>query len=119
TDAETTRAALVGPLAWLGFVRGADGRSSQYVVEAACRALEPSAETEIGEAHGQVMIQPDLSIVAYPPLTAPLLVALDFYADLQLLDRVARYTLSRAALARSGRGSWEADALAERLERLT
>jgi len=66
-----------------------------------------------------VTIQPDLSIVAYPPLTAPLLVALDLYADLQRLDRVARYKLSRAALARSGRGSWDVSALAERLERLT
>ena len=119
TDAETVRAALIGPLAWLGFVRVSHVTSREYSAEEACRALASSADTEITEAHGRVMIQPDLSIVAYPPLTAPLLVALDLYADLQRLDRVARYTLSRQALTRSGRGSWEADALVERLERLT
>jgi hypothetical protein len=118
-DDETARAALIGPLAWLGFVRGASGNSNGYIAEEACRAPASSADAEIVEAHGRVTIQPDLSIVAYPPLTAPLLLALDLYADLERLDRVARYTLSRAALARSGRGSWDASALAERLERLT
>ena len=119
TDTETTRAALTGPLVWLGFVRLSAGKSDEYSAEAACGALASSADIELAEAHGRVTIQPDLSIVAYPPLTAPLLVALDLYADLQRLDRVARYKLSRAALARSGRGSWDVSALAERLERLT
>jgi hypothetical protein len=118
-ETETTRAALTGPLVWLGFVRLSAGTPDEYIAEAACGALASSAEVGLAEAHGRVTIQPDLSIVAYPPLTAPLLVALDLYADLQRLDRVARYKLSRVALARSGRGSWDADALAERLERLT
>jgi XPB/Ssl2-like helicase family protein len=118
-DTETTRAALTGPLVWLGFVRLSADTSDEYSAEAACGALVSSADIELVEAHGRVTIQPDLSIVAYPPLTAPLLVALDLYADLQRLDRVARYKLSRVALARSRRGSWDADALAERLERLT
>jgi hypothetical protein len=119
TDSESMRAALVGPLAWLGFVRFGDEWSATYITEAACGALAPSADVEVPESHGRVTIQPDLSIVAYPPLVAPLLVALDRYADLERLDRVARYKLSRAALARSGRGSWDATALAERLERLS
>ena len=119
TDTETTRAALTGPLVWLGFTRLSAGTPEEYIAEAACGALASSAGIEITEAHGRVTIQPDLSIVAYPPLTAPLLVSLDLYADLERLDRVARYKLARAALARSGRGSWIADALAERLERLT
>ncbi|HEY7020486.1 MAG TPA: helicase-associated domain-containing protein [Ktedonobacterales bacterium] len=118
-DTETTRAALTGPLVWLGFARLSAGKLDEYIAEAACGALASSADIELVEAHGRVTIQPDLSIVAYPPLTAPLLVALDLYADLQRLDRVARYKLSRVALARSGRGSWDVDALAERLERLT
>jgi hypothetical protein len=118
-DAETTRAALTGALVWLGFVRLSAGKPEEYIAEEACGALASSADIDVGEAHGRVTIQPDLSIIAYPPLTAPLLVALDLYADLQRLDRVARYKLSRVALARSGRGSWSADALAGRLERLT
>jgi hypothetical protein len=116
---ETTRAALTGPLVWLGFIRLSADEPDEHVAEAACGALASSADIELAETHGRVTIQPDLSIVAYPPLTAPLLVALDLYADLERLDRVARYKLSRVALARSGRGSWNADALAERLERLT
>jgi hypothetical protein len=104
---------------WLGFVRSGDAQSDRYVAEEACRALASWADADIVEAHGRVTIQPDLSIVAYPPLTAPLLLALDLYADLERLDRVARYKLSHVALARSGRGSWDASALAERLERLT
>jgi hypothetical protein len=118
-EGETARAALTGPLTWLGFVRIADGRPASYVAESACGALVSSAEVELAEAHGRVTIQPDLSIVAYPPLTAPLLVALDLYANLERLDRVARYKLSRAARARSGRGVLDAEALTERLERLT
>ncbi len=118
-DTETTRAALTGPLVWLGFMRLSAGTPDEYIAEAACGALASSADIELAEAHGRVTIQPDLSIVAYPPLTAPLLVALDLYADLERLDRVGRYKLSRVALARSGRGSWDADALAGRLERLT
>jgi hypothetical protein len=118
-DTETTRAALIGPLVWLGFVRLSAGKPDEYSAEAACGALASSADIEMAEEHGRVTIQPDLSIVAYPPLTAPLLVALDLYADLERLDHVARYKLSRVALARSGRGLWDADALAARLERLT
>jgi len=118
-DGAATRAALLGPLAWLGFVRSGDGTLGEYSAEEACRALAPSGDATLDETHGRVTIQPDLSIVAYPPLTAPLLVALDLYADLERLDRVARYKLSRVALTRSGRGSWDAGALAERLERLT
>ena len=120
TDAEIVRAALMGPLAWLGFLRPGNDKNDKpdtYIVEPACGALSSEA-FEIAEAHGRIMIQPDLSIVAYPPLTAPPLVALDLYADLERLDHVARYKLSRVALARSGRGSWDASALAERLERL-
>jgi Helicase conserved C-terminal domain len=118
-DANTVRASLTGPLAWLGFVRRADARSATFIAEAVCGALAPSADGEMAEAHGQVTIQPDLSIVAYPPLTARLLAALDLYAELERLERVARYKLSRAALARSGHSSWEAGALAEQVERLT
>jgi len=118
-DHETARAALEGPLKWLGFVKAEEGKPIGYRAEAACGALASSVDAELAEAHGRVTIQPDLSIIAYPPLTAPLLAALDRYADLGQLDRVARYKLSRAALARSGRSAWEADALAERLERLT
>lgn len=118
-ESETVRAALMGPLVWLGFVRLVAGRPSTYVVEPACGALASSTDADMAETHGRVTIQPDLSIVAYPPLTAPLLAALDLYADLERLDRVARYKLSRAALARSGRGAWDAGVLAERLERLT
>jgi hypothetical protein len=119
TDGESVRAALVGPLAWLGFVRFSDEWPATYMTEAACGSLAPSADAEVPENHGRVTIQPDLSIVAYPPLVAPLLVALDRYAVLERLDRVARYKLSRAAPARSGRGSWDAGALARGLERLT
>jgi hypothetical protein len=118
-NSEIVRAALLGPLTWLGFVRSGDRTSAEYSAEEACLALAPSGDAALDEAHGRVTIQPDLSIVAYPPLTAPLLVALDLYADLERMDRVARYTLSRMALTRSGRGSWDAGALAERLERLT
>jgi hypothetical protein len=118
-DHETARAALEGPLKWLGFVKAEEGKPIGYRAEAACGALASSGDAELSEAHGRVTIQPDLSIIAYPPLSAPLLAALDHYADLGQLDRVARYKLSRAALARSGRSAWEADALAERLERLT
>jgi hypothetical protein len=116
---ETVRAALLGPLAWLGLMRVDDAQPTRCVIEGACGALAPSSDAELAEAHGRVTMQPDLSIVAYPPLTAPLLVALDLYAEPVRLDVAARYRLSRAAMARSGRGSLASDVVAERLERLT
>ena len=62
------------------------------------------------------MALPNLTLVAYAPLTAPALLALDTCAERQALETTARYTLTRAAFARAG---WGADATAERLHALT
>jgi len=116
---ETLRAALLGPLAWMGFVApeaasgGAAASCRAGVALAALRA-EPD-DAALAEGHGRVVVQGDLSIVAYPPLTAPLLLALDTAADAETLNATARYRLTRAALARANQAGWDADGVARRL----
>lgn len=120
-DAALQAAALRGPLAWLGFVtleQGQTGGPSQaYHVCAPARALRPDEPApDLSETHGRLVALPNLTLVAYAPLTAPALLALDTCAERQSLETTARYTLTRAAFARAG---WGAEATAKRLGALT
>lgn len=121
-ESEALRAALLGPLAWMGFVAhedGAPGDPEVCRVGIAARALAADGETaELDERTGRVVVQPDASLIAYPPLTAPLLLALDTCADAVALDVVARYRLSRPALARAREAGWSASEVIARLETL-
>jgi hypothetical protein len=131
-DDETLRAALLGPLAWMGFVAPDDATSATARASGAstCRAGVglaalradrdgSDAESELRETPGRVVIQADLSIFAYPPFTAPLLATLDICADVEALDVTARYRLSRAALTRAVQAGYDAAGVARRLESLS
>jgi hypothetical protein len=129
-ESETLRAALLGPLAWMGFValedvgkgeHGADdGEATWCRTGITLQALAPGADTsQIVERAGRVVVQPDSSVVAYPPLTAPLLLTLDTCAEALSLDVVARYRVSRAALARASQVGWSAAEIIRRLEALS
>jgi len=121
-DAAIQAAALLGPLAWLGFVtlgqdQAGGGTPHTYQTCAPARALrsdEPAPD--LREEHGRIVALPNLALVAYAPLTAPTLLALDTCAERQSLETTARYTLTRAAFARAG---WDAEAMAERLRAMT
>ena len=121
-DAAIQAAALLGPLAWLGFVApGQDqtgsGTAHTYQICAPARALRPDEPAlDLGEDHGRIVALPNLTLVAYAPLTAPALLLLDTCAERQALETAARYTLTRAAFARAG---WGVEATAERLHALT
>jgi XPB/Ssl2-like helicase family protein len=121
-DAAIQAAALLGPLTWLGFVTpGPDqtggGTAHTYQVCAPARALRQDEPTpDLREAHGRIVALPNLTLVAYAPLTAPALLLLDTCAERQALETTARYTLTRAAFARAG---WGAEATAARLRALT
>src|SRR5690348_210127 len=78
---ETMRAALAGPLQWMGFVakRDTDGSGERRLVAShGVLALrnEPD-DASVPETAGRVIIQPNLDIIAYQPLTAPTLFTLD------------------------------------------
>ncbi len=126
-ESETLRAALLGPLAWMGFValedgeHGTDGGEPTWCrTGIALQALAPGADTsQIVEMAGRVVVQPDSSVVVYPPLTAPLLLTLDTCAEALSLDVVARYRLSRAALSRASQVGWSAAEVIRRLEALS
>lgn len=121
-DAAIQAAALLGPLAWLGFVspgqdQAGEGTAHTYQVCAPARALRPDEPApDLREAHGRIVALPNLTLVAYAPLTAPALLALDTCAERQAMETTARYTLTRAAFARAG---WGAEATAKRLHALT
>jgi hypothetical protein len=123
SEGETLRAALLGPLAWMGFVALETGDGAEPVachVGIAVHALvAESVPARLTERPGRVVVQPDASLIAYPPLTAPLLLALDTCAEALSLDVVARYRLSRPALARAGEAGWNATEVAARLEALS
>ena len=120
---ETMRAALAGPLRWLGLVTPGVGDAPGerlLVVSQATLALhnEPD-DTLTRETAGRVVIQPNMEIVAYQPLTAPTLFTLDVCAARGALDRVAHYRLSREDVSRAQQGGWSDDEIARRLETLT
>lgn len=121
-DAAIQAAALLGPLAWLGFVtlgqdQAGGGGPHTYQVCAPARALRPDEPApDLREAHGRIVALPNLTLVAYAPLTAPTLLLLDTCAERQALETTARYTLTRAAFARAG---WGAETTTERLHALT
>ena len=126
---QVMRAALVGPLRWLGLVvrdeiAGADAPGEmRLIVSRAALALrnEPDAdEAAIPETPGRVIIQPNLDALAYPPLTAPTLFTLDSCATRGALERVAHYRLTRGDVTRAQREDWSnEEELPRRLESLT
>jgi len=92
---------------------------------AACRmtgaivALRGGEHGGLDERAGRVIVQPNLAVVTYPPLTAPILFTLDTCAEVTALEMVARYQLTREAFARARRFGWNAAEVAARLEALT
>ncbi len=118
---ETLAAALAGPLTWLGLTRW-DGERAAWVAGLPALALrngpEQAAET-LAEAHGRVVAQSNLTLIAYAPLTAPELLTLDLCAARESLEQAARYRLTRQSFARARALGWDAAQATARLERLT
>jgi len=75
-------------------------------------------DARLVERHGRVVAQSNLSLIAYPPLTAPELLALDTCASEVALDQTARYQLTREALATARASGWGAAEVAGRLAAL-
>lgn len=121
---EVAPAALAGPLTWLGAVVW-DERTGEWraglpgdaLHEERSRgdAMEGSA---LAEESGRVVAQSDLSVIAYPPFTAPELLTLDLCASRESLSQTARYRLTRAAFSGARDFGWDAAEVARRLERL-
>lgn len=118
-DVPIVRAALLGPLAWMGLVE-VDASDKRYTSTPACAALRAPgrADDELRETPGRILAQPNFSIVAYPPLTAPALLQLHTCADEAAIERIARFTLTRTALTRARGESWTAGDVAARLAAL-
>ena len=115
-EAATRRAALLGPLSWLGLVVPTrDERTVRVAAGIGALRHEPD---ELPERHGRVVLQSDFSIVAYPPLTAPELLLLDGCAREEALDTTARYRLGATAFAQAHDRGWSAPEVAARLESL-
>ena len=115
-EAATRRAALLGPLAWLGVaIPARDGRTVRAAVGIGALRHEP---IELTERHGRVVPQSDFTIVAYPPLTAPELLLLDGCAREEALDATARYRLSATAFAQAHARGWSAADVTAWLESL-
>jgi hypothetical protein len=112
----SARAALLGPLIWMGLVTCEDATCR---MTAAIAALREEAGAGLEERAGRVVVQPNLAVVTYPPLTAPTLFTLDACAEVTALEMVARYQLTREAFARARRFGWSAAEVAARLEALT
>lgn len=127
-DSATVRAALLGPLTWLGIVTpevppGAEAAASPpaiCTVSPAIAALrKDSAATELLERAGRVVAQPNFALVAFLPLTAPALLLLDTCAREVALDSAARYQLTRESFAQARQHGWTAPDVIARLEALT
>lgn len=119
---ETMRAALAGPLQWMGLVvRRGESASGELRLVASHGVLALRAEpddTQAQEAPGRVIIQPNLDVVAYQPLTAPTLFTLDTCASRGSLERVAHYRLTKNDMTRAQQSGWSEEEIARRLEAL-
>jgi XPB/Ssl2-like helicase family protein len=120
---QTMRAGLMGPLHWIGLVVWRETPATverQLVVGHGMLALrrEPD-DAAIHEACGRVIIQPNLDVLAYQPLSAPALFTLDQCAARGKLDRVAHYKLTRESVIRAQQGGWSEDETARRLAELS
>ena len=132
---QTQRAALLGPLTWMGYViadrddpveeirlAGLPLAALRRQPTPATLAMSPDEDDEAAlvERHGRIVAQADLTLIAYPPLTAPALYTLDSCAERDALDQTARYHLTRNALAAArARRQWQAANVAAQLEALT
>jgi hypothetical protein len=119
---ETARAALVGPLQWLGLVEpDTDGRAQDsaaaFRTTAAIGALG-APEAQLHEAAGRVIVQANFDIVALPPLTAATLFLLDTCAERRGSSRAATYQLTRTTFAAAQRAPWMTAGVATQLEQL-
>ncbi|HEX6540291.1 MAG TPA: helicase-associated domain-containing protein [Ktedonobacterales bacterium] len=123
---QSMQAALAGPLQWMGLVAKAAHRDEdvpgerRLVVTPAVLALrrEP-VDTLVQETPGRVVIQPNLDIVAYHPLTAPTLFTLDSCASRGTLERVAHYRLTKHDVTRAQQHGWSDEEIARSLEALS
>lgn len=114
-------AALSGPLTWLGLV-GWDAERAVWVSRQTALALRAADDTPalaLAEAHGRLVAQSDMTLIAYAPLTAPELFTLDLLATRESLEQAARYRLSRPRFAHARALGWDAAQATARLERLT
>lgn len=137
-ESESQRAALLGPLAWLGFVAveappaaSADRPThldpAAYHTTPAAAIMRHSGDDNastpgdaegpaLAEHHGRVIIQPNFTIVAYPPLTAPELLLLDTCAAEESFERAASYQLTRASIVRARQFGYDILDLRQQLE---
>lgn len=121
-EVDTIRAAVLGPMAWLGLVLPDEPAQHFSATRAAALLRAEQLRHELDEPRetpGRVVVQANFSIVTYPPLTAPTLLALDSCADLTALDTTARYALSREAAARAHASGRTTEEIAAQLEALT
>lgn len=140
-ETDSQRAALLGPLAWLGIVtletppstpaHPSNGRDpiACHTTPAATILRQPNDENDatsgesepptLVERHGRVVVQPNFTIVAYPPLTAPQLLLLDACAAEESFERTASYQLTRPSIVRARQYGYDAVNLRQRLEALT
>ena len=120
---QVMRAALTGPLRWMGLViqgeEDTTGLGRLLVSRAALALRNEPDDAAIPEKSGRVIIQPNLDALAYPPLTAPTLFTLDSCATRGALERVAHYRLTRSDVTRAQQQGVSEDELAWRLEALT
>jgi hypothetical protein len=120
---QTMHAGLTGPLLWMGLVLKRDDpvtAERRLLVSYGMRALrrEPD-DAAIRETSGRVIIQPNLDVLAYQPLTAPTLFTLDQCAVRGKFERVAHYRLTKEAMIRAQQGGWPEDEIARRLQALS
>lgn len=137
-ESESQRAALLGPLVWLGFVAleapppSSAERTARldpvayHSTTAAAILRQPgvgeatttgdTGETALSEQHGRVIIQPNFTIVAYPPLTAPELLLLDTCATEESFERAASYQLTRASIVQARQHGYDIIDLRQQLE---
>ncbi|HEX9067898.1 MAG TPA: helicase-associated domain-containing protein [Ktedonobacterales bacterium] len=122
-DAMTVRAALLGPLCWLGLVTVKEWSGEAADEPRLCHTSGALAalrgDATLPEAHGRIVIQADMTVTAFPPLTAPALHVLDSSAERQSTQTTVRFAITRRSLGNALASGAELDDLLARLRALT
>ena len=112
------RAAISGPLYWLGLVElnNEDNPTSFRPAEGIILVTSDVSISIEEPPAGRLIVQPNFELLALAPISEALLINLDRFAERTSLERIAQYRLTKASVTRAIQMGLHADTIQQTLE---
>lgn len=110
------RAALNGPLQWLGLLEVEPVGSAFRLLPEASLIMDETPREDMEPAWGRLIIQPNFDLMAMAPVSEALLVQLDRFAERLRLEHVAYYRLTKQSVTRAIQMGLHAEEIQQVLE---